>query len=82
VSERPPTSRPALVERWESLESGKQAAIAFPVLVVVLTIVHLTILSQPFLRGLGYGVFWAVPATLVVVIASANERRKRQRRDP
>jgi hypothetical protein len=81
VSERPPSSPPALVKRWESLESGKQAAIASPALAVVLTIVHLTILGQPFGRGLGYGIFWAIPATLVIVIATANERRKRQRRD-
>jgi hypothetical protein len=81
VSERPPSSPPGLAERWEALESGKQAALAFPALAVVLTIVHLTILGQPFLRGLGYGIFWAVPATLVIVVATANERRKRQRRD-
>ena len=81
MSEPPRSAQPGLVERWESLESGKQAALAFPVLAVVLTIVHLTILSQPFLRGLGYGIFWAIPATLLVVVATANERRKRRRRD-
>ena len=80
VSEPDPSgTRPSLVRRWESLESGPQAAIAFPTLAVVLTLVHLTILSQPFWRGVGYGVFWAVPATVVVVMATAHERRKRQR---
>jgi hypothetical protein len=80
VPEPDPTGAPpSLVRRWESLESGVQAAIAFPTLTVVLAIVHLTILGQPFWRGVGYGLFWAVPATVLVVMATAHERRKRQR---
>jgi hypothetical protein len=75
----PPGAPHPLVQRWESLESGVQAAIAFPALAIFLTLVHLTILGQPFWRGVGYGLFWAVPATVLVVVATAHERRKRRR---
>jgi hypothetical protein len=80
VPDPEPTGAPhPLVQRWESLESGVQAAIAFPVLALVLAVVHLTLLNQPFWRGVGYGLFWAVPATILVVVATAHERRKRGR---
>jgi hypothetical protein len=75
----PVPDRPGLVQRWEALEAGQQAAIAFPALVVVLTVLHLTALGQPFWRGVGYGVFWAVPATVLLVVATAGEKRKRER---
>jgi hypothetical protein len=75
----PAPARPGLVQRWEALESGQQAAIAFPVLVVVLSVLHLTVLGQPLVRGIGYGVFWAVPATVLLVVATAGEKRKRER---
>jgi hypothetical protein len=80
VSQPPPNERPPLAERWEGLESWQHAVIAFPALAVIIAIVHLTILSQPLGRGIGYGLFWAVPATVLVVVATANERRKRRRR--
>ena len=75
----PAPARSGLVQRWEALESGQQAAIALPVLAVVLAVVHLTLLGQPLWRGIGYGVFWAVPATVLLVVATAGEKRKRQR---
>jgi hypothetical protein len=75
----PAPARSGLVQRWESLEGGQQAAIAFPTLVVVLAVIHLTLLGQPLWRGIGYGVFWAVPATVLLVVATAGEKRKRQR---
>ena len=70
-----------LIRRWEALEGGVQAAIALPVLAVLLAVGHWTVLHQPLLRGALYGVFWAIPLTFVVVMASQNERRKRRERD-
>ena len=71
----------SLLRRWESLEVGKQFAIAYPVLVVVLSALHWTVLNQPFWRGALYGLFWALPAAIIVAIASQNEGRKRRERE-
>ena len=73
-------SPPKLLLRWESLEGGKQAALALPVLSVVLFLIHLGPLHQPVGRAIGYGIFWAIPATWAIVTASQHERRKRQER--
>jgi hypothetical protein len=70
-----------LIRRWEALEGGHQAAIAFPILAVLLFLLHLGPLNQPLGRSIVYGLFWAVPATGAVVIATAHERRKRDPRD-
>jgi hypothetical protein len=66
---------------WESLEGGKQAALAMPVLSVILFFAHTGPLHQPVSRAIGYGIFWAIPATWAVVTASQHERRKRQKRE-
>lgn len=71
---------PKLLLRWESLDGGKQAALALPVLAVVLFFVHIGPLHQPVGRAIGYGIFWAIPATWAVVTASQHERKKRQQR--
>jgi hypothetical protein len=73
--------RPDLVRRWEALEGGVQAAIAFPIVALLLAIGHWTVLHQPLLRGALYGLFWAIPLTFVIVLASQNEGRKRRERD-
>jgi hypothetical protein len=69
-----------LLERWEGMEGGKQAMYAFPVLAVVLALLHIGPLNQPLGRAIGYGLFWALPATAAVVSATAHERRKRAAR--
>jgi hypothetical protein len=73
--------RRRLIRRWEALEGGQQSAIAFPVLTVLLFLLHLGPLNQPLGRSIVYALFWAVPATAAVVIATAHERRKRDPRD-
>jgi hypothetical protein len=77
-SDRPPR----LVERWEALEAGPQAAIAYPVLTIVLALAHLAFpgLRDNPLLALSYGFLWAIPATIAVVSATAYERRARARR--
>ena len=71
--------RSRLIERWEALEGGHQSLIAFPILAVALALIHLGPLNQPLGRAIGYGLFWAIPATAAIVSATAYERRKRQR---
>jgi hypothetical protein len=71
----------SLLRRWEELEFGVQLVIAYPVLIVVIAFLHLTALAQPLWRSLVYGLFWALPATFLVAVASQNERRKRRERE-
>lgn len=66
---------------WESLDGGPQALIGGPPIAALLALVHVTLLNQPTGRGIGYGLFWAVPATWAVIAASKHERRKRQALD-
>jgi hypothetical protein len=68
-----------IVLRWESLDTPVQVVVCYPVLALLFAILHLTVLSQPLGRGIAYGLFWAAPATVLVIVATAHERRKRQR---
>ena len=52
-----------LVLAWEALPGQVQIAIAYPVLTVLLFLLHLGPLSQPVGRAIFYGMFWAVPGT-------------------
>ncbi|HYW27088.1 MAG TPA: hypothetical protein VE953_23160 [Terriglobales bacterium] len=66
-----------MVRRWESLRPAVQAAIVFPPLAVVLFLLNLGGFNQPLLRSILYGLIEAVPFTALILIATANERRKR-----
>jgi hypothetical protein len=57
-----------------------QAAIAFPALVLLLFLLHVTLFLQPVTRSVLYGIFWAIPGTYLVVIATRTEAAKRARR--
>jgi hypothetical protein len=70
-----------LIRPWERLPVPAQVAIAFPALSLLLFLFHLGPLGQPLLRAAFYGVFWSVLATPVVVVATQNELRKRDRRE-
>jgi hypothetical protein len=65
------------VRRWEALSVPIQAAIAFPPLVVVLLLLNLAGFGQPLVRSIVYGLIEAAPVTALVLVATANERRKR-----
>jgi hypothetical protein len=69
----------SLVRRWEDLPSRSQLVIVLPVAIVVLFVIHITLLNQPFWRGLGYGVFWGVLAAAAVLVATRTEKAKRER---
>ncbi len=71
----------SLAERWEALEGGVQAAIAYPVAAIVLFLGHAVFFPRTrWLLAITYGLFWAIPATAAIVSATASERRKRARR--
>jgi len=51
--------------------------VAFVVATLVLWAVHILLLNQPVGRGFVYGLFWAVPVTAIVVLATRTERARR-----
>lgn len=71
---------PKLVRRWESLSTPVQAAIVFPLLAVVFFFLNLVGFNQPVWRSILYGLIESAPFTALVLVASANERRKRSGR--
>jgi hypothetical protein len=72
-----PREPPALLRRWESLSVPVQAAIVFPPLAVVLFVLNVGGFNQPVPRSIVYGLIEALPFTALVLVATANERRKR-----
>ena len=69
------------VVRWEKLPAHTQIVAAFPTLVVLLFIVHITLFRQPLGRSVLYGFFWGILFTYLIVIASRTEAAKRARRE-
>ena len=63
---------------WEGLRWQVQFGVAYPILVALLFVIHVTVLNQPLLRGFGYALFWAVLATAAIVAASRNEAARRR----
>ena len=73
--------RASLIVRWEELHVGAQVAVTFVVSTLVLWAVHILLLNQPVGRGFVYGLFWAVPVTAIVVLATRTERARRMGTD-
>jgi hypothetical protein len=66
-----------MLRRWESLKPGVQAAIVFPPLAILLFLLNLSGFNQPPLRSILYGLIEAAPVTALILVATANERRRR-----
>ena len=77
--EREREAPPALLRRWESLTPPVQAAVVFPALTILLFLLNVGVFSQPVLRSVLYGLIEALPFTALVLVATANERRRRSR---
>ncbi len=71
----------SLVRRWEALSARTQAVIALPIAFVVMLLIHLGPFNQPMGRAIGYGVFWGVILTGLLVVASRAERARRMERE-
>jgi hypothetical protein len=65
------------MQRWEALPTRMQGALAFPVFSVLLFFVNLGIFNQPTGRSILYGLIESAPLTALLLVATANERRKR-----
>ena len=68
-----------MLERWESLHAVRQAALAFPPLAVLLFLVNVGVFDQPVGRSVLYGLIEGGLFTALLLVATANERRKRAR---
>ena len=73
--------QPALI-RWEGLSGPVQLVIAFPITTLAVFLLHLAFLNLSVTRSFFYGVFWAIPATAAVVIATKTEAAKRRQGGP
>ena len=64
------------MRRWEALSARTQAAIAFPVTVVLMFLIHIGPFNKPTGRAIGYAVFWGGVLTGLLVVASRAEDRR------
>jgi hypothetical protein len=65
------------MRRWEALPARVQGAVAFPVFCVLLFFVNLGVFHQPIGRSILYGLVESAPLTALLLVATSNERRKR-----
>jgi hypothetical protein len=73
---------PDLVRRWESLPTGVQGGVSFVVFAALLLFVNIAVFNQPLWRAILYGVIEGATLAGLLLVATANERRKRQAGDP
>jgi hypothetical protein len=74
-----PASRsPELLRRWESLPTGVQGGVSFAVFALLMLFVNLSVFNQPLWRSILYALIEGAPLTVLLLFATANERRKRQ----
>jgi hypothetical protein len=74
-------TRPALM-RWEALPGQVQVFITYPVTVALLFPFHVIVFNLAWVRSLFYALFWGVPATAIVYIATRAEAAKRRQTGP
>jgi hypothetical protein len=69
--------QPSLI-RWEGLSGPMQLVVTFPVVTAAVFLLHLVFFNLSLTRSAFYGVFWAIPATAAVMIATKTEAAKRR----
>jgi hypothetical protein len=69
---------PDLLRRWESLPTRVQGGLSFLVFAILLLLINLAVFNQPVWRSILYGVIEGAPLTALLLVATANERRKRR----
>jgi hypothetical protein len=68
--------------RWETLPGQVQVGITFPVMTVLLFFFHVIVFNLAATRSLFYALFWAIPATAIIFVATRAEAAKRQQNRP
>ena len=69
------------MQRWEALPTRVQGALAFPVFSVLLFFVNLSVFAQPVWRSILYGIVEGAVLTILLLVATNTERRKRDPRN-
>jgi hypothetical protein len=69
--------QPSLI-RWEGLPGPVQLVVTFPVVTAAVFLLHLVFFNISVTRSFFYGVFWAIPATAAVLVATKTEAAKRR----
>jgi hypothetical protein len=69
-----------MLRRWEGLETWQQVVIAGPLLIVLMAVLNLGPMQQPWERAVVYGLIEGVPLTALLAVATRHERAKRAAR--
>jgi hypothetical protein len=64
--------------RWEALPGQVQVFITYPVMVALLFPFHVIVFNLAAFRSFFYALFWGIPATAIVYVATRAEAAKRQ----
>ena len=65
-------------ERWEGLATWKQAAIGFVFFAIFLFLLNLGPFAQPLARSIVYGIIEGAVFTGLLLVATQNERSRRE----
>jgi hypothetical protein len=74
--------RPELLRRWEELPTTVQGGVSFPVFALLLLFMNVAVFNQPVWRSILYGAIEGAPLTALLLVATANERRKGRSGNP
>jgi hypothetical protein len=74
-------TRPAML-RWEALPGQVQVFVTYPITVALLFPFHVVVFHLARFRSFFYALFWGIPATAIIYIATRAEAAKRRLGDP
>jgi hypothetical protein len=77
MTQEPKKAPPALLLRWEALETWKQLAISFPVFAIVTFLINIGPFYQPVPRSILYGLFEGAVLSGLMAVVTRHERAKR-----
>jgi Na+/citrate or Na+/malate symporter len=77
MTQEPKKAPPALLLKWEALETWKQLAISFPVFAIVTFLINIGPFYQPVPRSILYGLFEGAVLSGLLAVVSRSERAKR-----
>jgi hypothetical protein len=77
MKQEPKKAPPALLLRWEALDTWKQLAISFPVFAIATFLINIGPFYQPVPRSILYGLFEGAVLSGLLAVVSRSERAKR-----
>ena len=67
--------------RWEGLQTWQQIAVGFPLMFVFTFLLNVGPFAQPLVRSILYGIIEGAVLTILLLVATNTERRKRDPRN-